>query len=354
MSIKCGIVGAAGFAGIELVRVALRHPEFELVAVTSNELAGTPVAKEYPCFTGATDLAFSRHDDPVLDQCDVVFLAVPHTAAMAMAPRIVDRGGVVVDLSADFRLKDPAVYEQWYKVPHTQTELLKRAAFGLPELFPDDLAAAAQQRKEGKGAVVGCAGCYPTATTLAAAPAVRLGLVDDKAPIVVDAISGVTGAGKKATARTHFCFANENLEAYGVATHRHTPEIEQILGVSDRLVFTPHLAPLNRGLLSTVNLPLAAGATRDVAKIVESYNEFYRDSAFVTVLDAGVMPKTSSVVGTNCAHIGLAVNERVGMLIAVGAIDNLCKGAANQAVQCANIVFGLPEDLGLDKVAVPV
>ena len=354
MSIKCGIVGAAGFAGIELVRVALRHPEFELVAVTSNELAGTPVAKEYPCFTGATDLAFSRHDDPVLDQCDVVFLAVPHTAAMAMAPRIVDRGGVVVDLSADFRLKDPAVYERWYKVPHTQTELLKRAAFGLPELFPDDLAAAAQQRKEGKGAVVGCAGCYPTATTLAAAPAVRLGLVDDKAPIVVDAISGVTGAGKKATARTHFCFANENLEAYGVATHRHTPEIEQILGISDRLVFTPHLAPLNRGLLSTVNLPLAAGATRDVAKIVESYTEFYRDSAFVTVLDAGVMPKTSSVVGTNCAHIGLAVNERVGMLIAVGAIDNLCKGAANQAVQCANIVFGLPEDLGLDKVAVPV
>ena len=354
MSIKCGIVGAAGFAGIELVRVALRHPEFELVAVTSNELAGTPVAKEYPCFTGATDLAFSRHDDPVLDQCDVVFLAVPHTAAMAMAPRIVDRGGVVVDLSADFRLRDPAVYEQWYKVPHTQTELLKRAAFGLPELFPDDLVAAAQQRKEGKGAVVGCAGCYPTATTLAAAPAVRLGLVDDKAPIVVDAISGVTGAGKKATARTHFCFANENLEAYGVATHRHTPEIEQILGVSDRLVFTPHLAPLNRGLLSTVNLPLAAGATRDVTKIVESYKEVYRDSAFVTVLDAGVMPKTSSVVGTNCAHIGLAVNERVGMLIAVGAIDNLCKGAANQAVQCANIVFGLPEDLGLDKVAVPV
>lgn len=354
MSIKCGIVGAAGFAGIELVRVALRHPEFELVAVTSNELAGTPVAKEYPCFTGATELAFSRHDDPVLDQCDVVFLAVPHTAAMAMAPRIVDRGGVVVDLSADFRLKDPAVYEQWYKVPHTQTELLKRAAFGLPELFPEELAAAAQQRKEGKGAVVGCAGCYPTATTLAAAPAVRLGLVDDKAPIVVDAISGVTGAGKKATARTHFCFANENLEAYGVATHRHTPEIEQILGVSDRLVFTPHLAPLNRGLLSTVNLPLAAGATCDVAKIIESYKEFYQNSAFVTVLDQGVMPKTSSVVGTNCAHIGLAVNERVGMLIAVGAIDNLCKGAANQAVQCANIVFGLPEDLGLDKVAVPV
>lgn len=181
-----------------------------------------------------------------------------------------------------------------------------------------------------------------------------MGLVADNAPVVVDAISGVTGAGKKATARTHFCFADENLEAYGVATHRHTPEIEQILGIPGRLVFTPHLAPLNRGLLSTVNPALAADATRDAQEIIEQYKRYYQDSTFVTVLDKGVMPKTSSVVGTNCAHIGLAVNERVGMLIAVGAIDNLGKGAADQAVQCANIVWGLPENLGLDTVAVPV
>ena len=254
-----------------------------------------------------------------------------------------------LDIVSELRVTLPDDVKDAEVIVRDREQILADAQHQAEQIIAD-----AQQRKEGKGAVVGCAGCYPTATTLAAAPAVRLGLVDDKAPIVVDAISGVTGAGKKATARTHFCFANENLEAYGVATHRHTPEIEQILGVSDRLVFTPHLAPLNRGLLSTVNLPLAAGATRDVTKIVESYKEFYRDSAFVTVLDAGVMPKTSSVVGTNCAHIGLAVNERVGMLIAVGAIDNLCKGAANQAVQCANIVFGLPEDLGLDKVAVPV
>ena len=354
MSIKCGVVGAAGFAGIELVRVLLRHPEFELVAVTSNELAGTAVSAEYPCFAGATDLAFSRHDDAALEECDLVFLAVPHTAAMSMAPRFIDRGAVVVDLSADFRLKDPAVYEQWYKVPHTQTELLKRAAFGLPELFGDALAQAAEERKAGKGALVGCAGCYPTATSLAAAPAFRMGLASEGSPVVVDAISGVTGAGKKATARTHFCFADENLEAYGVSTHRHTPEIEQILGIPGRLIFTPHLAPLNRGLLSTVNIPLAEGATRNVDEIIARYREFYGDSAFVRVLDAGVMPKTSSVVGTNCAHVGLAVNERVGMLIAVGAIDNLGKGAANQAVQCANIVWGLPEALGLDTVAVPV
>ncbi len=354
MSIKCGIVGAAGFAGIELVRVLLRHPEFNLTAVTSNELAGTPVAVEYPCFTGATDLVFSRHDDVAIDDCDLVFLAVPHTAAMAMAPKFIERGAVVIDLSADFRLKDPAVYEKWYKVPHTQTELLKRAAFGLPELFGEALVQAAEDRKQGRGALVGCAGCYPTCTSLAAAPAFRLGLAAENAPVVVDAISGVTGAGKKATARTHFCFADENLEAYGVSTHRHTPEIEQILGIPGRLIFTPHLAPLNRGLLSTVNIPLAEGATRNVSEIIDLYREFYGNSAFVRVLDPGVMPKTSSVVGTNCAHVGLAVNEQVGMLIAVGAIDNLGKGAANQAVQCANIVWGLDEGLGLDTVAVPV
>ncbi len=354
MSVKCGVVGAAGFAGIELVRVLLRHPEFDLVAVTSNELAGTPVASEYPCFEGATDLAFSRHDDSVLDSCDLVFLAVPHTAAMEMAPRFVDRGAVVVDLSADFRLKDPAIYEQWYKVPHTQVDLLKRAAFGLPELFGEELAKVAEEHKSGAGVLVGCAGCYPTATSLAAAPAFRLGFAAENAPVVVDAISGVTGAGKKANSRTHFCFADENLEAYGVATHRHTPEIEQILGIPGRLIFTPHLAPLNRGLLSTVNIPLAGDAPRNAQEIVRCYRDYYEGSVFVHVLDAGKMPKTSSVVGTNCAHIGLAVNERVGMLIAVGAIDNLGKGAANQAVQCANIVWGLPEASGLDTVAVPV
>lgn len=353
MAITAGIVGAAGFAGIELTRIALRHPGFDLAVATSNELAGTPVAAEYPGFAGATDLSFSSHDDPALDACDVVFLAVPHTAALAMAPRLVEGGKAVIDLSADFRLKDPAVYERWYGVPHTAVDLLQRASFGLPELFPADLERAGGAYASGKGALVACAGCYPTATSLAAAPAVRGGLAADGV-VVVDAVSGVTGAGKKASARTHFCFADENLEAYGVATHRHTPEIEQILGLEDRLVFTPHLAPLNRGLLSTVTIPLAADATADAAAIVEHYRAFYRDSPFVQVLDAGSMPKTSSVAGTNNAHIGLAVNERARMLVAVCAIDNLGKGAAGQAVQCANAVLGLPEPAGLDRIAVPV
>ena len=220
MAITTGIVGAAGFAGIELIRLALRHPDLDLRVVTSNELAGMPVVAEYPGFTGATDLAFTTHDDPALDACDLVFLAVPHTAALAMAPRLVARGATVVDLSADFRLKDPAVYERWYATPHTATDLLQRAAFGLPELFPDDLARAAGARAAGEGVLVACAGCYPTATSLAAAPAVRAGLVRLDGVVVVDAISGITGAGKKASTRTHFCFADENLEAYGVAATR--------------------------------------------------------------------------------------------------------------------------------------
>lgn len=352
MGIKTGIVGAAGFAGIELVRLVLRHPEFELVAVTSNELAGTLVSSEYPVFTGATNLTFTTHDDSSLDACELVFLAVPHTAALAMAPALISRGATVIDLSADFRLKDAAVYEAWYATPHTAPELLAQAAFGLPELFGADLERVANARAAGKPALVGCAGCYPTATSLAAAPALRGGYVVPDSLVVVDAISGLTGAGKKATARTHFCFADENLEAYGVGTHRHTPEIEQILSLDKRLVFTPHLAPLNRGLLSTVTLALEPDV--NFSTVRACYETFYQESAFVQVLPQGSMPKTTSVAGTNYAHVGLAMNEATHALIAVCAIDNLGKGAAGQAVQCANIVCGLPQQCGLEPIAVPM
>lgn len=354
MAITVGIVGAAGFAGIELVRLVLRHPDLDLRVVTSNELAGTSVAQEYPAFTGATDLAFSKHDAPELSACDLVFLAVPHTASLSMTPALIEQGATVIDLSADFRLKDAAVYEQWYAIPHTAPDLLSCAGFGLPELFGSELARVRAAREAGQPALIACAGCYPTATSLAAAPAVRAGLLAPEGIVVADAISGVTGAGKKATSRTLFCFANENVEAYGVGTHRHTPEIEQILGIPGRLVFTPHLAPLNRGLLSTVNIPLAPGAPLDATALVELYSDFYRESPCVQVLPQGIMPKTSSVVGTDNAQIGLAVNAQARMLIAVCAIDNIGKGAAGQAVQCANIVCGLPERRGLDSVAVPV
>lgn len=357
MAIKTGIIGAAGFAGVELIRLALQHPQLELLAITSNELEGKRLIEEYPQFTAlpeAADLCFSRHDCEALSECELVFLAVPHTGALAHASRFVSQSCVVVDLSADFRLSDAAVYEEWYGVKHTEPELLAGRAFGLPELFPEGLERLNREHSEGKGVLVGCAGCYPTATSLAAAPAIRAGFLAEGTPVIVDAISGVTGAGKKATARTHYCFASENLEAYGVATHRHTPEIEQILGVKDRVVFTPHLAPLNRGLLSTVNIQLADEAPRDIDAYLDLYRQHYAGSPFVTVLDRGVMPKTSSVAGTNCAQVGLALNTRAGVLIAVGAIDNLGKGAAGQAMQCANLVLGFPKTEGLNRVSVPL
>ena len=351
MAIKAGVVGAAGFAGTELVRLLLRHPDFELTAATSNELAGKPLADVYPLFSGLTDLSYVTHSDPSVAACDVVFLSVPHTAALKQAPGLIAQGKTVIDLSADFRLEDPAVYEQWYKVEHTQTELLKNRAFGLPELFGDHLQMAREKRMRGEAVLVGCAGCYPTATSLAAAPAIRSGLLGEGL-VVVDAISGVSGAGKTANERTHFCFANENAEAYGVANHRHTPEIEQILGIPGRLVFTPHLAPYNRGLLSTVTMPLAnKGISQQ--EVHELYERFYEGAAFVKVLDGAKQPKTASVAGTNLAHVNVVVNSKVGALIATCAIDNLTKGAAGQALQCANIVCGLDESTGLNLVALP-
>ncbi|MDR0513782.1 MAG: N-acetyl-gamma-glutamyl-phosphate reductase [Coriobacteriaceae bacterium] len=365
MSYSVGIVGAAGFVGAELVRLIAGHPDFSLEVVTSDSLAGTSLAAVNPTLAGRERLAFTPHDDGALLDCEGVFLAVPHTKALDLVPVLIDAGVSVFDLSADYRLRDPQVYEAWYGVRHTSPGLLAQAAFGLPELFRTGLAQARLTHMAGDPVLVACAGCYPTASSLAAYPAILAGMVEGT--VVIDAISGVTGAGKAATERTHFCFANESLEAYAVAGHRHTPEIEQILGTAgwdsaDGLVFTPHLAPLNRGLLATVYLPLKTGAGgkgvpggTDAPRTLEAmhavYKDFYRDSRFVQVLDCPQMPKTAHVAGTNFAHIGLAFHEQTGTLIAVAAIDNLCKGAAGQAVQCANIVFDLPEARGLEALA---
>lgn len=356
MAIKVGVVGAAGYAGAELVRLLVAHPDFELKVITSNADAGQALSSVYPAFCGVSDLVFSTHDDPALKELDAVFLAVPHTAALAAAPGLLEAGVTVIDLSADYRLSDPAVYQQWYGVEHTSPELLETRAFGLPELFGEDLARAAARHVAGEAVLVACAGCYPTATSLAAAPAVRMGWVSPTGPVVVDAISGVTGAGKSCNARTHFCSADENVEAYNVCRHRHTPEIEQILGLAGRVVFTPHLAPLKRGLHSTVTLPLTPEAAHDLTAeaAVEAYRSFYEGRDFVRVLDAGATPKTSSVAGSNACQVGLAVNPQAGVLVAMGAIDNLCKGAAGQAIQCANVVFGMDERRGLPGIALPV
>lgn len=355
MTYRAGVMGAAGFAGIELVRILLAHPEFELKCATSDSYAGMRIEKMYPAFRGFTDLSFSSNEDAHLDDLDVVFLAVPHTVAMNEAPGLLEAGVTVIDLSADFRLKDPAVYERYYDTPHTQRALLGSAAFGLPEVLPAEIARAAARHREGEAVLVACAGCYPTATSLAAAPALEAGYGKPGALIIADAISGVTGAGKKATERTHFCFAHDNVEAYGVTTHRHTPEIEQILGIEDRLIFTPHLAPMNRGILSTVTIPLDDDKrASSTAQLLDLYGKRYEGGGFVTVLPEGVQPRTSSVVGTNHAHIGVVYDAGRGAIVATCAIDNLCKGAAGQAVQCANLVFGLDAASGLGAMALPV
>ncbi len=349
--LKAGIVGAAGYAGAELVRILLRHPSFELSVITSNSDEGTALSQVYPAFTGITDLMFSNHSNPALFDCDVVFLATPHTVAMKSAPGLLESGVTVVDLSADYRLRSQETYEKWYKVEHTSPELLTKAAFGQPELNRKELNAAAARHAEGEAVLVACAGCYPTATSLAAAPVIDL----SEGVVVADAISGVSGAGRSATARTHYVSANENFEAYGVTSHRHTPEIEQILGIPGRLVFTPHLAPATRGLLSTVTVQLSEEARRSATAelIHRRFCDAYANSPFVTVLPLGQQPKTSSVVGTNRAHVGVAYNATTGSVIATCAIDNIVKGAAGQAVQCANIVCGLPEDQALSPVANP-
>lgn len=354
MAIDVSVVGAAGYAGAELVRRLIEHPDFNLVAITSDSDAGRSLASVYPAFEGVSDLVFSTHDAPEVKQGDAAFLAVPHKAAMAVVPSLLDEGVSVFDLSADYRLKDADVYAQWYGVEHTSPELLEKVAFGLPEITRPELDRVAAARSAGEPALVACAGCYPTATSLAAYPAVSAGWV--QTPVYVQAISGVTGAGRSANERTHFCHANENAEAYGVATHRHTPEIEQILGIKGGVLFIPHLAPLSRGLLSTVTMRLTDEAAEgfNLEEAHAHYQDFYQMSPFVQVMPLGVQPQTSSVAGSNRAHVGLAYDSRTATLVATGAIDNLCKGAAAQAIQCANIVFGLPEDAGLAAMANPV
>ena len=350
--VRVGVVGATGYAGAELVRIVAGHPQMELVRATSGKEAGQRLDALYPGLIGVTDAVLVVPDaDDLAASCDVVVLAVPHTAALAIAPRLTAAGVGVVDLSADYRLADASVYEAWY-APHTSPDLLSRAVYCIPELNRADVARLAAQ-PAGEPRLVANPGCYPTASTLAAAPALRAGLLAAGAPVVVDAISGVSGAGKGATARTHFCSASENVEAYGVAKHRHTPEIEQnytrLAGRDVRVVFTPHLAPLKRGLLATVYLPLAR--TVDAAELQGIYEEAYRGEAFVAVLPAGSQPRTASVAGSNRAHVAVALDARANVAVATCAIDNLVKGAAGQAVQNANLLCALDERMGLDAPA---
>lgn len=338
--IRAAVIGGAGYTGIETVRLLMGHPEIDVTVVTSAADAGRPVHEVYPALSG-TGLVFEHPDEcSIVGNADVAFLAVPHTAALPLAPALMDAGITVIDLSADFRLKDAAIYTSWYGAEHTAPSLLQRAVYGLPELMRGSLEGAK---------LVACAGCYPTASAIAAAPALELALAD-KGTVIIDAKSGVSGAGRSPSPGTHYCTANEAVLPYKVGTHRHTPEIAQTLatvaGGPVSVTFAPHLVPMTRGLLATVYLRAADGLTTDEA--VDAYRSRYADEPFVTVHRAGVMPSTREVSGTNRAHIGVAVDGASGTLVVACAIDNLVKGSGGQAIQCANIAFGLKETAGLD------
>ncbi|MDA3936554.1 MAG: N-acetyl-gamma-glutamyl-phosphate reductase [Actinomycetota bacterium] len=340
------IIGAPGYAGVELTRLVLGHPDMRLTIATSGSEAGRRIDDVYPAFTGLTDLSYVAPDVGAVADCsEVVFLAVPHTVAMEYAAPLLARGVRVIDASADFRLKDVEVYEHWYGVAHKSPDLLKEAVYGLPEMDRTELADAT---------LIACPGCYPTAAILAALPALEAEMVSPLG-VIIDAKSGVSGAGRAPTAVTHYPSANESMMPYKVGSHRHTPEIEQgfslASGQSSSVTFVPHLVPMNRGMLATVYLRMNVEASAQ--DVVDLYLERYGKEPFVSVHAAGRMPATSEVRGSNRAHIGLAVDESAGLLIASCAIDNLVKGTSGQAIQCANIASGYEETAGL-MLPVPV
>lgn len=337
--IDVAIVGAPGYAGVELTRLVLGHPEFSLKVVTSGAEAGRRVDDVYPILSGSTDLVYEELDVARLaGLAELAFLAVPHTAALAIAPTLHDQGLTVIDASADYRLKDPAVYEAWYGTPHTSPTLLTSAVYGLPEIDRSALPGAK---------LVACPGCYPTASLLATVPVLESGAVVGER-VFIDAKSGVSGAGRTPGPGTHYPTVNESLQPYKVGTHRHTPEIEQGLslaaGRAIKVVFAPHLVPMTRGLLATAYIDVAGALS--AADAVSMYRARYAGEPFVTVHDSGRMPSTAEVKGTNRAHIGVTVDP-TGVLVAACAIDNLVKGTSGQAVQCANLALGIEEITGL-------
>jgi N-acetyl-gamma-glutamyl-phosphate reductase len=339
--IKAGIVGGTGYTGIELLRILARHPQAELAVITSRKEAGVPVAKLFPSLRGAVSLEFSDPGRGDLAHCDVVFFATPNAVAMSEARSLLDAGVRVVDLSADFRIREATEWEKWYKVKHAARELLAEAVYGLPEVH----------RARIKGArLVANPGCYPTAVQLGLLPLLESGAVDLD-HLVADAKSGVSGAGKKTEDHLLFAEASDNFMAYGVAGHRHMPEIlqelEAVAGRKVGLTFVPHLTPMIRGIYAT----LYARITNEI-DFQQLFEERYRGEPFVDVLPAGSVPDTRSVRAANVCRIAVHRPGGRDMLVVMSVIDNLVKGASGQAVQNMNIMCGLAEDLGLSHLAI--
>ena len=341
--LNIGIVGGTGYTGVELLRLLVLHPLAELTVITSRGDAGLFVADMFPSLRGLVNLTFSDPATVDLTQCDVVFFATPHGIAMSQAPALLAANVKIIDLAADFRLQDIAIFEQWYKMPHTCADILNSAVYGIPELYRDDIK---------KAHVIGNPGCYPTTVILGLAPLLELGLIDFSAPIVADCKSGVSGAGRKAEVATLFAESSDNMKAYGVAGHRHHPEIHaQLTKLANNnidFIFVPHLIPMIRGMLSTIYVKLSAkGLATDLQSL---YEERYASEQFVDVLSAGSMPETRSVRGSNQLRIALHPQAGTNYLTIVVVQDNLVKGAAGQAVQNMNILFDLDESCGLQVV----
>jgi len=339
--LSAGVVGGTGYTGVELLRLLVMHPEVELQCVTSRSQAGSKVADMFPNLREHTDIEFTQPDEKALGSCDIVFFATPNGTAMTMVPTLLDQGARIIDLAADFRLKDEAEWEQWYGIKHACTDVLAEAVYGLPELNRS----AVKQAK-----VVANPGCYPTAVTLGFLPLIENDLIEDQ-HLIADAKSGVSGAGRGASVATLLCEASESFKPYAVDGHRHLPEIRQTLGsVAGHdvgLTFVPHLLPMIRGIEASLYAVLKTG---DV-DLHALYRTRYESEPFVDVLPAGTMPETRTVRGVNMCRLSVFQPQGGDTVVVSSVIDNLVKGAAGQAVQNMNIMFGLAEETGLSNVA---
>jgi N-acetyl-gamma-glutamyl-phosphate reductase len=346
---RVAIVGASGYSGEELVRLLLHHPRVELTAVTSRQSAGQTVAQVFPRFAShprSRSLRFSEPNAELLArQADVVFLALPHGVAAEYAVPLLRAGCIVIDLSADFRLRSAAIYEEFYAHDHPAPELLAKAVYGMPEIHRDAIRGAQ---------LIASPGCYPTSILLPLIPLLRAGLIQAQG-IIADSLSGVSGAGRKAEVDYLFCECNESVRPYGVPKHRHLSEIEEQLalaaGAPVVLQFTPHLIPVNRGILTTLYTTPAAATPEARARVGEQvaacYQTAYGNEPFVRLLEGKALPDTKNVVGTNVIEIAWRLDPRTGRLLVLSAEDNLLKGASGQAVQSLNLVCGFPETAGL-------
>lgn len=338
--LKVAVAGASGYTGGELLRLLALHPYVKVVAVTSEKSSGKPITQLFPGLSRFYDLTLEPlSSERIAGEADFVFAALPHGTSVAPVSEWVKMGKMVVDLSADFRLKDPLTYEKWYGVKHTATSLLQSASYGLPELY----------RSRIKGAsLIANPGCYPTASILGIAPLMKNRL-HNGGKIIIDAKSAISGAGRSLSIAFHYPEANEGMEAYKAGTHRHIPEIEQVLsdvaGCAVTTCFVPHLIPANRGLLSTCYVP--SDFSGEAQDMVALYRDFYQGEPFVRVLDAGRQPNIRDVRGANFCDIGIALDKRNGCIMVTSAIDNLVKGASGAAIQNMNIMKGYEETTGL-------